>query len=88
MQSLEAELGRHGREIMDCVSTDDALEILDGEGMIGKTMELIIPKIEFHMNHRVRGGIKVGAITFSSQYGTLGMTPSAAELLKHVGDRD
>ena len=76
------------REIMDCVSTDDALEILDGEGMIGKTMELIIPKIEFHMNHRVRGGIKVGAITFSSQYGTLGMTPSAAELLKHVGDRD
>ena len=76
------------RMIMDCVSTDDALEILDSEGMIEKTMELLIPKIEFHMNHRVRGSIKVGAITFSSQYGTLGRTPSADELLSHVGARD
>ena len=76
------------RKIMDCVSTDDALEILDSEGMIQKTMELLIPKIEFHMNHRVRGSIKVAAITFSSQFGTLGRTPSADELLKHVGARD
>ena len=75
------------RRIMDCVSTDDALELLDAEGMIQKTMDLLIPKIEFHMNHRVRGSIEVGAVVFSSEFGTLGCTPSADSLLKKVGER-
>ena len=75
------------KAIMSCVSTDDALELLEPEGMIEPTMDLLIPKIEFHMNHRVRGNIEVGAIVFSSEYGTLGMTPSAESLLKKVGER-
>ncbi len=75
------------KAIMSCVSTDDALELLEPEGMIKPTMDLLIPKIEFHMNHRVRGNIEVGAIVFSSEYGTLGMTPSAESLLKKVGER-
>jgi len=76
------------REIMSCISTDDALEVLETEGMIEKVMELIIPKMEFHMNHRVRGNIEVGAIVFSSEFGTLGRTPSADHLLEKIGARE
>lgn len=70
--------------IMGCVSTDDALETLSGKGLIGPTMDVLVPKIEFHMNHRVKGAIRVAAITFSSEFGVLGETPSAEELLKKI----
>lgn len=72
------------RRVMGCVSTDDALEVLSEKGLVGPTMDVLIPKMEFHMNHRVKGALKVAAITFSSEFGVLGETPSARELLKKI----
>ena len=72
------------RRVMGCVSTDDALEVLSEKGLVGPTMDILIPKMEFHMNHRVKGTLKVAAITFSSEFGVLGETPSARELLKKI----
>lgn len=72
------------RRVMGCVSTDDALEVLSEKGLVGPTMDILIPKMEFHMNHRVKGALKVAAITFSSEFGVLGETPSARELLKKI----
>ena len=72
------------RRVMGCVSTDDALEVLSENGLVGPTMDILIPKMEFHMNHRVKGALKVAAITFSSEFGVLGETPSARELLKKI----
>jgi hypothetical protein len=40
------------------------------------------------MNHRVKGDIKVAAITFSSEFGILGQTPGADELLRKVGAKE
>ena len=76
------------KEIMSCISTDDALEVLDRKGLMKETMDLLIPKIEFHMNHRVKGDIKVAAIVFSTEFGILGQTPSADELLAKVGAKE
>ena len=72
------------KRIMGCVSTDDALEVLSESGLIGSTMEILIPKMEFHMNHRVKGALKTAAVVFSSEFGILGETPSAAELIRRV----
>lgn len=72
------------RRVMGCVSTDDALEVLSEKGLVGPTMDILIPKMEFHMNHRVKGALKVAVITFSSEFGVLGETPSARELLKKI----
>lgn len=72
------------RRVMGCVSTDDALEVLSEKGLVGPTMDILIPKMEFHMNHRVKGALKVAAITFSSEFAVLGETPSARELLKKI----
>lgn len=72
------------KRILGCISTDDALEVLDEKGLIGPTMEILIPKIEYSMKHRVKGNLEVGAVVFSSEFGILGQTPSASELISKV----
>lgn len=73
------------KDVMDSVSTDDALDSLEEMGLIAPVMDLISQKIEYHMNRRTSGNMRCGAIIFSSKYGLIGMTPSSAEILKMLG---
>lgn len=72
------------RNIMGCISTDDALDEIAKEGLIKETSELMMTKIEYHMNHRTGGAIRTGAVMFSSVYGLLGKTSLADGLLEEV----
>lgn len=72
------------KDIMGCISTDDALDAIDREGLIPEVSRLLIEKIEFHMNHRTGGRIRTGAVMFSSVYGLLGKTSLADGLLDEV----
>lgn len=72
------------RRIMDCISTDDALDVINEEDLIPKVSELLLEKIEYHMNHRTGGSIRTAAVMFSSVYGPLGKTSLADELLDEV----
>ena len=72
------------RRIMDCISTDDALDVINEEDLIPKVSELLLEKIEYHMNHRTGGAIRTAAVMFSSVYGPLGRTSLADELLDDV----
>ena len=70
--------------IMGCISTDDALELIDSEGLIDKVSELLLEKVQFHMNHRTGGRIRTSAVMFSSVYGLLGKTKDADKMLKEI----
>ena len=70
--------------IMECISTDDALEALAAEGLIPRVCEVMMPKIEYHMNHRTGGAIRTSAVMFSSVYGLLGKTSLADGMLDEV----
>lgn len=70
--------------IMDCISTDDALDVINEEGLIPEVSKLLVDKIEFHMNHRTGGSIRVGAVLFSSVYGLLGKTSLADQLIDEI----
>ncbi len=72
------------KRIMGCISTDDALEAIDSENLIPKVSELLMEKIEYHMNHRTGGRIRTSAIMFSSVYGLLGKTSLADEMLDEI----
>ena len=72
------------RGIMGCISTDDALELLDSEGLIPKVSELLLEKIQYHMNHRTGGKIRTSAVMFSSVYGLLGCTEDAKTMLREI----
>ena len=72
------------REVMGCISTDDALEVLDRAGLIPAVSDLLMEKIEYHMNHRTGGSIRTSAVMFSSVYGLLGKTSLADAMLDEV----
>ena len=65
------------RRIMECISTDDALDIVAEEELVEKVSEIMMDKIEFHMNHRTDGAVRTAAVMFSSKYGLLGKTSLA-----------
>ena len=72
------------REILDCVTTDAALEILKKSDMLNDTMQQLMIRIEDVLQRRCGGKITIGAIVFSNEYGILGKTESAETLLKNI----
>lgn len=73
------------KNIIDSVSTDDALYHINEAGLLGQVMEIISEKAEYHMNRRTGNKVKCGTIIFSSEYGLIGQSPSSEELLKKLG---
>jgi len=70
------------KSILHCTTTDEAITILLKEQVLEPTMEILMKKIAFYLNNRAYEGMMVGAITFSKQYGLLGKTENADQLLK------
>ena len=70
------------KDIMKCISTDDALETIQREGLVEKVSELLMERIDFHMRHRTGGAIRTSAIMFSTEFGLLGKTKDADEMLR------
>ena len=73
---------RVGQAVYDCVTTDEALRILQEQGLLSPVMELTCQKIDNYMAQRVRGKVRTGAILFSHTYGVLGYTSEARKLAR------
>ena len=72
------------RKILDCVTTDAALEMLKESDMLDGAMEQLMIRIEKVLQHRSSERIRIGAIVFSNEYGVLGKTKLADELIKSI----
>lgn len=70
------------KQLLDCNTTDEALEILEQRNLLKETMQQIMPKIQYYLDHRSYEQIKLGAVVFSNVQGYLGQTDTAAELIK------
>ena len=70
------------RNLMEQVSTDGCLEILDHAGMRDDVMHSLLTAIQKHLDRCAAGRIRIGAVLFANVYGTLGMTQTAELLLK------
>lgn len=90
MEILAAHAALHGSDasviaqLMDCVATDEALSILNGQALLHPVMDTIMKKIADHMDLRVHGSLQTAAVAFSDAYGMLGQTDSAAGLMKRL----
>jgi cobalt-precorrin-5B (C1)-methyltransferase len=71
-------------EILDCATCDDAIRILEENDLCTQTLNRILNRISFIMDHRVAGEMKTGAIMFSRKYGFLSETKNARLLLKLI----
>lgn len=72
------------KKIMDSAVTEDMLQILEEEGIRRKVMESIVSSMEEQLCRRAGQALKVGLITFSKNFGLLGVTSLANELLDTI----
>lgn len=70
------------KQILEAITVDQALSILEQTRLTRQVMEKIIERIEFHLKKRAGNTLKAEAILFTNQKGVLGMTKGAEALLK------
>ena len=72
------------RSILQCNTTDEALRVLDENHILRETMKEITDRIQFYLDHRSYQQILLGAVIFSNEYGYLGQTEHAAQLINKI----
>ena len=72
------------RSILQCNTTDAALRVLDENHILKETMKEITDRIQFYLDHRSYQQILLGAVIFSNEFGYLGQTANAAELIDKI----
>ena len=70
------------KEMLDCAACDDALRILQEEGVYEETLKLLTERIAGNLRHRAGEELESGVLVFSNVYGILGETENARDLLK------
>lgn len=68
------------KEILNTVTTDEALEIIQREGLLNPVMKELTDRILFYLNHRVYNRMLLGAVLYSNEFGYLGETENVKEL--------
>lgn len=78
-------------ELMQAVTTEEAIRLLEAAGFLEKTMGHVMERIQRHLERRSQGRIQVGAIVFSSEYGRrnhsdgeLGVTENAERMIEKI----
>ncbi len=71
------------KKILECITTDDALQLLSKNNLLEKTMQYVMKKIYENLNRRAYEGLTVEVIVFSNVFGVLGMTNKAEKLLDY-----
>ena len=67
--------------LMGAATTDACMEILDKAELREPVLSSLLDAIQLHLDRRAAGAFRVGAVLFSNQYGPLGQTKTAKELL-------
>ena len=69
------------RAVMEAPTTDAALEFLQGAGLQEPVLRSLLQALDGHVRRRVGVGAAAGAVLFSNQYGPLGQSEGAREVL-------
>ena len=72
------------REMLDCVACDDALRILQEEGIYESTLDRLTKQVNKLLAIRAGGELETGAVLFSKVYGLLGKTDNTEMLIKRI----
>ena len=76
------------RSILQCNTTDEALRVLDENHILKETMKEITDRIQFYLDHRSYQQILLGAVIFSNEFGYLGQTEHAEELIRKINSAE
>ena len=83
--ALRAGISREGAmRVLETPTTDAALDILAEENIMKQTMDVLMEKIAFYLNHRCYGAIETEALVFSNDRGYLGETAGFREMVEKI----
>lgn len=68
------------RQIMECVTTDDALALLDKAGIRDAVMKRICEKALFYIHNRIGNDMEIGLVIFSNVFGVLAQSDNAEKM--------
>ena len=71
--------GKRVCRILDCVTTEEAITILQEAGKQERVMAAAMEKICFYLNKRARGRMQIDCIMYSNEFGELAKSEEAAE---------
>ncbi len=67
------------RRILECVTTEEAISVIEESGKLQQVMEQIAERICYYMENRAGGKMKTDCILFSNEYGELAKSKGAEE---------
>ena len=76
------------RRLLDCLTTDEMLEVLQAAGLLEKTMEIAGQRIDYYLNYRAKGQLTIGAAVFSNETGMLCTTGPAEQWLAELKEKE
>lgn len=73
------------RALMGAATADACIALLDCAGLRQAVLGSLLEAIQSHLDRRVRESYQIGAVLFSNQYGLLGSTEAAKDILAQWG---
>lgn len=70
------------RRLMDAATSDACLAVLDAAGVREAVLSSLLAAMQAHLERRAGSGLRVGAVVFSNEYGLLGESETAREILR------
>jgi len=70
------------RRLMDAATTDACIALLDSARLRDAVLDSLLKAVQNHLDRRIAGNGTVGAVVFSNEYGLLGITDTAKEILE------
>lgn len=75
-------------KIADCVSTEEALSILEKEGKLEPVMNRLMDKILFYLRKKTIDRMEIECIMYSKEYGELAKSRGADKFLENIRRRN
>lgn len=72
------------QDVMESVTTEQALVVLKEKDLLEKTMQSVMDKIEYYIKMRDGGQMETGVILFSDTFGILGVTQQVPVILERI----
>lgn len=72
------------KRILDCITTDEAIQVLVEEDIKHASMQEIANKTKYYMTKRSYENLEIGVVLFSNEFGLLAQTDNANKLLSYM----
>ncbi len=76
------------RQILDCVTTEEAVRLLTGAGKLDETMGYVMERIRFYVDRRTAGKLKTACIVYANEFGELGRYGEVDEFIRLVAEHN